>query len=555
MNELKVQKISITGFKNCLEKKEFVLKDYVLILGDNAQGKTTIGEAISWGFTGCDMWGNERATTRFINNTKPKVTEIDLEFTFNGEPHVLIRRKKGATNELYLDDKKAIGSDVVREFLVERDIFFTIFNPGYFAARTPKDAKEFLTDVLKPVPKEEIFKELGEYQTDLLIKNGFNPNTFMANLRDENKEIIEDSLYLQGVIEGQGEIEIPEGTSFDDTELKALKTEYDSKAFRITKTQEQQNLENWLMELKFSQSDIETPKFANIPELEHSKDKLLSECKSLRYELEHMKESIIECPKCHFKIDTNDIEKKRICGKLNKTGTEGKQVLLDTAKARAHNATLKNVYDKQFKEFTENKKSKIETLENEINVFNLKIQADIEANEIKRSDIQAKINVLQTKQNDAKLANMNRGNLIMQQEDSIEKIEEAKLTLDQHEKRKGVIKQLTDIAKQYNSIKIKKQTELIGKYLNKVELQFEKITKDGELKDYFRLLYEGREFNVLSNAEKIKAGLEISNLIMNVMEVKFPIFVDNAESITKFNKPDTQIILSKVVEDKKLEIV
>ncbi|WP_041707195.1 hypothetical protein [Clostridium cellulovorans] len=110
------------------------------------------------------------------------------------------------------------------------------------------------------------------------------------------------------------------------------------------------------------------------------------------------------------------------------------------------------------------------------------------------------------------------------------------------------IKLAIDAGKQFNTIRLNKQTSTINQYLDKVELSFEELTKDGELKEKFKILYEGKEFNKLSNSERIKAGLEISNLISNVMNVKIPVFVDDSESITVVKQLDTQMILTKVVK-------
>ncbi|MEO2682938.1 DNA repair protein, partial [Clostridium butyricum] len=106
----------------------------------------------------------------------------------------------------------------------------------------------------------------------------------------------------------------------------------------------------------------------------------------------------------------------------------------------------------------------------------------------------------------------------------------------------------------YNSIKLKKQSAQISKYLDKVDISFEKLTKDGELKDDFKINYEGKEFNKLSNAEKIKAGLEIANLLINLQNLHFPIFVDNAESINEVPELDTQMIQAKVTTDNEVKV-
>ena len=90
--------------------------------------------------------------------------------------------------------------------------------------------------------------------------------------------------------------------------------------------------------------------------------------------------------------------------------------------------------------------------------------------------------------------------------------------------------------------------------MDKVEINFEKLTKDGELKEDFKVLYEGKEFNKLSDAQKIKASLEISNLLINAQNLHFPIFIDRAESINIIPEIDTQMIQAKVTKDSEIKV-
>jgi chromosome segregation ATPase len=556
MNQLKVNRLITTGFKNCLETKEFNLNDFTTVSGENAQGKTTIGEAIAWGLIGCDMWANEKATTRLVNNRKPKITEVVLEFTYNGELHTIIRRKKGSSTDIYLDDKKISTQDIIREFLVGKDIFFTIFNPGYFSNMTPKDAKAFLTNILKDVSQEEIFKELGDLK-DLLLKNGFkNANTFLEDKRSDNAEIDKDMIYLQGIIDGQtSELTVPNELTFNDVELKKLKVDYD----QLNINQEDpklKELETKLTELRFKQNSIpfERPQLKDIKALENSKDRLLREHKEVQAEIKNLNGKTIECPECGTEIDINAEEKSRLKGRLEKISADGQQAVKDMAASRIENEKLLKNYESKVQKHQEELQKQIENAQIEIvkiKKVSLENAQQLEAN---KHGLKIKIEALEVQQNEVKVLNMNRQNLIKQQEESKEKIEKAKIKIQEHEARKGELKILIDAAKQYNSIRVKKQSEMISQYLDKVSLQFEKVTKDGEVKEDFKLLYEGREFNILSNAERIKAGLEISNLVMNVVDVRFPIFIDNAESITKFNKPDTQIIQAIVIEGQELKI-
>ena len=116
------------------------------------------------------------------------------------------------------------------------------------------------------------------------------------------------------------------------------------------------------------------------------------------------------------------------------------------------------------------------------------------------------------------------------------------------------LKLAIDAGKQYNSIKLKKQAESINKYLDRVSIQFEKITKDGDIKDDFKVLLDGKEFSKLSGSEKIKAGLEIANLLMHIQDMYIPVFVDDGERINVIPELNTQMIVTKVTMDKKINV-
>ena len=107
-----------------------------------------------------------------------------------------------------------------------------------------------------------------------------------------------------------------------------------------------------------------------------------------------------------------------------------------------------------------------------------------------------------------------------------------------------------------NNLIIKKQMEMVSGYLDRVELVFSKVDKEtGEIKDDYKIFYDGKEFNVLSLSEKIRATLEISNLINKLVGLNAPTFIDNSESITHYNREfDNQIILAKVVENQKISV-
>lgn len=79
-------------------------------------------------------------------------------------------------------------------------------------------------------------------------------------------------------------------------------------------------------------------------------------------------------------------------------------------------------------------------------------------------------------------------------------------------------------------------------------------TKDEE-NTTFIVQMDGKDYSQLSFSEKTRAGLEVRDVLSMQSGVIAPCFVDNGETITKFQKPYGQLIITRVVEGKELEVI
>lgn len=85
------------------------------------------------------------------------------------------------------------------------------------------------------------------------------------------------------------------------------------------------------------------------------------------------------------------------------------------------------------------------------------------------------------------------------------------------------------------NIFIAKRAELTLKPLkmNRAAISlFSLVKTTGELKDDFKFTFDGKDYRWLSASEKIKAGLEVANLLARLTGLRYPTFIDNAECIT-----------------------
>lgn len=93
--------------------------------------------------------------------------------------------------------------------------------------------------------------------------------------------------------------------------------------------------------------------------------------------------------------------------------------------------------------------------------------------------------------------------------------------------------------------------------MNRVEIKLQEVVKStGEIVNTFCFTYDGKDYRILSLSEKLRAGLEVSNLIQQLTGKCYPVLVDNSESITGIENLDIpgQAILSRVVPGAKLSV-
>lgn len=584
---LELTHIAITGFKGYKDKVEYDLGYRTVVTGDNGLGKSSIGEAIVWTLTGCGINGNEKAAARLINDKKPKVTEVVLDFKLDDEPQTIIRRKKGSTNEVYWNEARSSTNDIARDIFKSKDVFLSIFNPFYFPELTPKEAKQLLSDVLKPIASTEIFAELGDYLSKVLNDNGFRlADTFLQDARADLKEQEDNIIYLQGVNDGLKPMEIQEKKIFiQEKELDEAKAELE-KLNKITDINaliaalpkpkdysgELSELRVEEIQVKSGMNNLSLRELLPVDIKKAQKQSLLADWKSKKQRLKGMDFNIVKCTRCGNEIDLSASTRDMLTAELNEILEKGKKLAAEIEADEAENSKIIEINNK----IKANKESEVKAALDKIEARRQQIfaeeAADKEDYEKKVQEIKAQYeaaqegtrekieyleNKISTLEDERKqILEFNAGvDAAVQHNEKLDK--DRKTNEENIKNSQNKIEQLKvaiDAAKQYNSIKLKKQSEQIKPYLDKVEIKFEKLTKDGELKDDFKVLYEGKEFNKLSDAQKIKASLEISNLLINLMNLHFPVFVDRAESINVIPDIDTQMIQARVTTDHEIKV-
>ena len=135
----------------------------------------------------------------------------------------------------------------------------------------------------------------------------------------------------------------------------------------------------------------------------------------------------------------------------------------------------------------------------------------------------------------------------MRSDDELQKmIESVKLQIKDNDVSRQFIKYLIAAANEYAV----KRAEIMLTPLKMKQASiklFEVVKSTGELKGTFKFAYDDKDYRWLSTSERIKAGLEVANLLKRLTGLAYPTFIDNAESInTNFIRPYGQTIFAFV---------
>lgn len=569
---MKLNSVRMAGFKVHVQPKEIVFDGNTKIYAENGKGKTTVGDAVAWCFLGTDINGTENVSNKLINNLSNDM-EVAVEFEHEGKEHSLVRMKKGAKTTIILDHTVSDQLEIMN-FIKHKELFLSIFNPMYFSALAPKLQKELLQKYLGEISVDVVLESMGS-EGSKLVKDGFrDAKTYITRKRNRLQDLNDRENFLKGFISAKaGVSSIPPAKTFSDeryNEYLALQADLEELEQKpmflhdITQQLEQKDaiqkqlyeLENFYNNLKNKPLVLEEEKL--LDSKKKRKATLLERHKMLKQNLAAIEK--ISCPNCSTEFEMQPEYTAKLTEELNQVLTEGKQITEEIKKLESDIGEKKAFHFQQLDEELEAMSQQIEVTKSELqtlNIAQLEGANNLYRNELmsKKADIQTKLNQILTEKQQVDADNAQREALINQAKSIETELENAQKELDGIDFERATIKNQIDLANKFNSKRLQMQSTHISQYLDKVSIQFQKIIKStGEVKDDFKIQYEEKDFNLLSTSERIKAGLEIAKLLASFSDQVFPIFVDNAESITHIPPMDTQIIAAYVKEGQELTV-
>lgn len=594
IEQFQITSMSISGFKSYEKPTELTFGNPTVITGGNGRGKTSIADAIAFAVTGLPLFG-ERGLDRLHNEKNPDVA-IQMRFVDeNGITHELTRIRQNNDMSIYYDGHTIRQLDLA-DLFGERDVFLSILNPLYFIEELGTNGKNLLERYLPFIPQETILAQLpGAVQASLKDEVILSPDTYLKGRRAEIRELDERITYLSGqkdlaaTQKKQHEtmwVEISEGITALQNEIAALAEKqfagldtakmqerlvelsqrYDEMARdeRGDTVQQQKELHAMREKIVRRQAEQYQSKFTEpLAEITAKVNDLGARYKreAVAYKAFH---AGMDCPTCHRRVTEETLLEvqaalKKTISELYAAGTEQKGQLTELQeldkKARETFEAFKEAdlrkwaedaaeLERRCAEQSENGSQAAESLRSEIQ----NLTAELEYGNLTQAEYgRLRECREQCRELESKLSALNEM-ASAQTPDFDREIREAQETISK------IKRTMTNVISY-----VSKRAELTFSQLkmNRVEISLYDVVKStGEVKDTFKFTYSGRRYDRLSLSEKIRAGMEVSELIKRLTGRNYPVFVDNMESVDDLAnvRPTGQIIMAKCVSNAPLQV-
>ncbi len=594
IEQFQITSLMLSGFKSYEEPTELVFGNPTVITGGNGRGKSSIADAIAFAVTGCPFFG-ERGIDRLHNENNPDVAIRMCFVDETGTLHELNRTRRKNRMTITYDGYEIRQLDLA-DLFGERDVFLSILNPLYFIEELGEDGKKLLERYLPTIPHETVLSQLSEpVREHLKNETILSPEGSLKRCREEIRSLEERITYLRG----QKDLAASQGESHEQAEQEVtlqadlLRREIAELEQRLFSGMDVSAMQERLVELSGRYEEAARDERADTSKLREQlqllREKIarrevekyqskfteaLAEASArvkdlgVRYQRENAAYKAfhagMECPACHRSVTEQSLPEvqaalKKVLSELYAAGSEQRAQLIELQEMDKKAADT-------FAQFKEDDLGKwaAEAAEMEQRCASLAEQASAETERL-RAEIQTLT------------ADLEYGNLSQSEYDHLGTCREE---LRQSEAKIAALQTMTaaqlpdfdrEIAQANASIAeikrkmanviayISKRAELTFSQLkmNRVEISLYDVVKStGEVKDTFKFQYGGRRYDRLSLSEKIRAGMEVSELMKRLTGRNYPVFVDNMESVDDLAnvRPTGQIIMAKCVSGAALQV-
>lgn len=583
--------MTIDGFK-CYQVPTILdFGSQTVITGGNGRGKTSIADAIAFAVTGQPFFG-ERGIDKLHNEVQPEVS-VSLRFLDEKRaPHELTRTRHKNRMTIHYDGYEIRQMDLTDMF-GERDVFLSIFNPLYFIEELRDEGKNLLEMYLPMIPRETVMEQLSdETRAALEGVEILSPNAFLKSKRAEIRELEEHLIYLQGqkdqastqaeaqkqavaaLTERYGrldnELNALENKRFaglDRTQMEAqlreLSVRYEEAAKGSNSTAE---IDAQILDLGQKQARRRAEQYQSkyTQAMADANAKVQELGKRYQRENQIMKAFVpgVACPICRRPVTEENLPEVQdaLQKVIDAIVADGREQRVQMEQLQKLDTKAQVVFDQFQSDDIIKMQDEIDALTRQRDKLTQDRQTDDLREEIQRLSVSLEYGNLSQQEYDRLLACREEVHQCAAELKAAERASEQEQPdfdgqMAQDKREIKALKALISNVVIYASVR----AELIFESLkmNKVAISLYDVMKTtGEQKAAFKFTYNGRRYDRLSLSEKIRAGMEVSELVKRLTGRNYPVFVDNMESVDDLAnvRPTGQVIMAKCVHGAGLSV-
>ena len=597
--QIKVKTLQLENFKG-IKDLTIDFKDTTNIYGDNAVGKTTIFDAYSWLLWDKDSLNRKDFAIKPYDKSGEEVHNLESvvegDFTFGDTALTLKKiykevwtKKRGSTQaeftghttDYYINAVPVKKKEYTERIasVISEDNFNLLSNPLYFNQILDKNKRrEVILGLIEEVKPEDIIAKNKDLE-DLDLEN-YTVDELKKIAKDSAKKINKDIESIPARIDELDKSKIHD-IDFDALEFRKRSTlpaikEIDEKLADASKMAEgMTEITDKITALQKEKSDL-TEKYQNkCLEVKLKNKKILQEKEHDKLALEEAKKNVEKLKDLVEKAreEWQEVHKEQYQGDF-KCPTCGQDLLPDQIeKTMANFNKKKSEKLASIEEKAKDLKIKIEECE-KIAIYVVKEykEEDLPIEPIRLKEIDKELDEAKAKLSDFSIDNKKD---LLEKKDSLnadleeinkklslqgqnEKIDERIKELEGQEKELAKAyeeqQRIIYLCEEYTKAYVDLVSDKINDSFNLVKFKLFENQINGGITETCEATFKGVPYSDLNNAAKINAGLDVINSLSDKLDLKVPIFIDNAESVNELIKTDTQLVRLVVSKDKELKV-
>lgn len=599
--QIKIKTLKLENFKG-IKDLTIDFKDTTNIYGDNAVGKTTIFDAYSWLLWDKDSLNRKDFAIKPYDKNGDEVHNLESivegDFSFDGTDLTLKKiykevwtKKRGSTQaeftghttDYYINSvpvKKKEYNERIESVLSE-DNFNLLSNPLYFNQFLVKtERREILLSLIEDVKPEDIIANNKDLK-DLDLET-YTVDELKKIAKDSARKINKDIESIPARIDELYKSKIHD-IDFDALEFRKRSTlpaikEIDEKLADASKMAEgMTEVSDKIADLQREKSDLAENYQNKCFEINLKNKNVLLEKEHDKLALEEAKKNIEKLKDlvARAREEWQEVHKEQYQGDF-KCPTCGQDLLPDQIeKTMANFNKKKSEKLGSIEEKAKDLKIKIEECEKLIAIYGVKEykEEDLPIEPIRLQEIDKELDEAKSKLSDFSLGNKKKE--LLEKKDSLnadleeinkklslqgqnEKIDERIKELESREKELAKLyeeqQRIIHLCEEYTKAYVDLVSDKINDSFDLVKFKLFENQINGGITETCEATFKGVPYSDLNNAAKINAGLDVINSLSEKLDLKVPIFIDNAESVNELIKTDTQLVRLVVSKDKELKI-